>query len=109
MLTTEALQYCNNRIQELASSYDNETIQKLRDIVECLFSYLDEHDIDKVDLDIWKLLYIVIDIQGKYNALDINTNFSYSKSNYNDAIIEEGSFDLHNINNLLDWVFKDEN
>jgi hypothetical protein len=111
MLTSEALRYCNNRIQELTTSYDNETIQKLRNIVECLFSYLDEHDIKElysILIHCWQ--EPVIDVE--YNlAIDVGISLfmdlTYVKyEGFN--IINEGSFDLHNINKLFDQVFIDE-
>jgi hypothetical protein len=111
MLTSEALRYCNNRIQELTTSYDNETIQKLRNIVECLFSYLDKHDIKEVDsiiIHCWQ--EPVIDVE--YNlAIDVGINLfmdlTYVKyEGFN--ITNEGSFDLHNINKLFDRVFTDD-
>lgn len=107
MLTTEALRYCNNRIQELAISYDNETIQKLRDIVECLFSYLDGHDIKNIDyIDIVRCF--IVDVRNKDKLLCLfldDTFMRYDK----DDIEDEAAFDLHNINKLFDWVFEDEN
>lgn len=113
MLTNKALRYCNNRIQELATSYDNETIQRLRDIVECLFGYLNEHDIKEVMVFIHGWTQPVIDIELIRNNLLVDVSVSlFIDSTYVEYegfnITNEGSFDLHNVNKLFDWVFEDE-
>lgn len=110
MLTNEALRYCNNRIQELVTSYDNETIQKLRYIVECLFGYLNEHDINDVTANINThfdndLGFIFIEINNYNRHLFLDTNSEYVKEQDK---LNSGAFDLHNVNKLFDWVFTDE-
>lgn len=115
MLTSEALRYCNNRIQEIANKtyYNNEQIQTLRNIIESLFGYVNKGQLKDINLEIfedWNETpgYIYVEIEHKDNYLALDINCEYIKDSYW-MKPNIGAFDLHNINKLFDWVFTDEN
>jgi len=112
MLTTELLKYSNTRIQECYDSgnYSEDVINTLRTTIEGVFNYLDYNNIEQVtyfdiEHDIENKLNINID-DLKYDLyLYFDNTYVMSDDHYQGNWLA-GTFDLHNLSNLLDKVFK---